>query len=325
MSDPTPTDASLPTASEPLQFGIYLPQIRMSFGKLEALTRHAEECGFDSAWLLDHLYVRRQPELDVLEGWTALAALGARTSRIRLGHLVLCAPFRPPALLAKMAAALDVITGGRIDLGLGWGSVPEETERFGLAGDGPVDKARYLTETLEILELMFAGQMFSYDGEIFRLREAIGRPTPVGKIPIHIGGIGPKLTMPLVRSHADWWNCPAYGADRLAELVPLAGDARVSVQRPVCLLHPHDDRDEVLATAERRFGWWGGLVSGNPSEVAAALARDVELGAGMIIAQFTDFGRPETQSLFMEEVVPDLLDRIPTPAHGGTAATRTTN
>ena len=109
-------------------FGLYLPQLRMSFDRVLERTLAAEAAGFDSVWLMDHLTAPAAPEVDTLEGWTVASALAARTSKIRIGHLVLCDPFRHAVLLAKMAATLDVISGGRLDLGIGWGSVPAELE-----------------------------------------------------------------------------------------------------------------------------------------------------------------------------------------------------
>ena len=162
-----------------------------------------------------------------MEGWTVATALAARTSTIRFGHLVLCDPFRHPVLLAKMAATLDVISGGRLELGIGWGSVPDELRAYGFGPEPPAVRAAKLRETLEILDLMFAGEAFDYDGTHFQLERAIGRPVPAqSRVPVHIGGGGPKLTMPLVERFADWWNCPGYALDRIDELRPLAGNAR---------------------------------------------------------------------------------------------------
>ena len=123
---------------------------------------------------------------------------------------------------------------------------------------------------------------------------------------IHIGGAGPQLTMPLVREHADWWNCPTYAIDRLAELLPLSGSARVSTQHPVALAPTAADRDEIVAVGRRRFGAWGGLVGGTASEVTDALAAEVALGVEGFVVQFTDFGRPETIEHFMDAVAPRL-------------------
>ena len=214
-------------------FGIYLPQLRMSFDRILERTLAAEAAGFDSVWLMDHFTAPRAPEVDTFEGFTVATALAARTSKIRIGHLVLCDPFRHPVLLAKMAATLDVISGGRLELGIGWGSVPAELETYGFGPEPPAVRAAKLRETLEILELMFGGEPFDYDGAHYRLRRAIGRPVPAqDHMPIHIGGGGPKLTMPLVERFADWWNCPGYALERIDDLRPLAGHARVSHATP---------------------------------------------------------------------------------------------
>jgi alkanesulfonate monooxygenase SsuD/methylene tetrahydromethanopterin reductase-like flavin-dependent oxidoreductase (luciferase family) len=286
-------------------FGVFLPQLRMSFDTILERTLAAEEAGFDSVWLMDHLAAPAAPEWDTLEGWTLAAGLAARTNRIRLGHLVTCDPFRHPAVLAKMAATVDGLSNGRLELGLGWGSVDEELRTFGIEAGPAPERAARLRETLEILPRMFGGEPFDYVGAHYRLEGARGRPVPVqSRIPVHIGGAGPKLTMPLVRDFADWWNCPSYAADRLAELRPLAGDARVSVQHPVGLAAGAGDRDEVSEIAARRFGSWGGVVTGTPVEVASALEMDVELGARGFVLQFHDFGTPATFERFIQEVAP---------------------
>jgi alkanesulfonate monooxygenase SsuD/methylene tetrahydromethanopterin reductase-like flavin-dependent oxidoreductase (luciferase family) len=286
-------------------FGVFLPQLRMSFDTILERTLAAEAAGFDSVWLMDHLAAPAAPKWDTLEGWTLAAGLATRTSRIRLGHLVTADPFRHPAVLAKMAATVDVLSSGRLELGLGWGSVDAELRAFGIDAGPAAERAARLRETLEILSRMFAGEPFDYSGAHYRLEGAIGRPVPVqAHVPVHIGGAGPKLTMPLVREFADWWNCPSYAAGRLAELTPLAGDARVSVQHPIGLAAGNGDRDEVDAVTQRRFGSWGGVVTGTTDEVAAALVAEVEHGARGFALQFHDFGSTETLERFTTDVAP---------------------
>jgi len=288
-------------------FGIYLPQLRMPFARILERTLAAEAAGFDSIWLMDHFVAPRAPEVDTLEGFTVATALAARTSTIRIGHLVLCDPFRHPVLLAKMAASLDVISGGRLELGIGWGSVPDELAAYGFGPDPPAVRAAKLRESLEILDRMFAGEPFDYDGAHYQLHRAIGRPVPVqDHMPIHIGGGGPKLTMPLVAQFADWWNCPGYALDRIDELRPLAGTARVSTQHPVGLALDGASRDAVVAQVEHRFGSWGGVVAGTASEVRDVLAAEVEHGVEGFVLQFSDFGTPETAEHFMANVAPHV-------------------
>jgi alkanesulfonate monooxygenase SsuD/methylene tetrahydromethanopterin reductase-like flavin-dependent oxidoreductase (luciferase family) len=280
----------------------------MSFPTILERTLAAEAAGFDSVWLMDHLAAPAATEHDTLEGWTLAAALAARTTSIRIGHLVTCDPFRHPALLAKMAATVDSVSDGRLELGLGWGSVDAELAAYGIVDAGRPARAARLRESIAILDLMFTGEPFDFDGTHFRLRDAIGRPRPVQqpRPPLHIGGAGAQLTMPIVRDHADWWNCPSYAVERLAELRPLAGDARVSVQHPVALATTDADREATLATAARRFGSWGGLVGGTAPEVADALAAEVAQGVAGFVVQLTDFGAPATIERFMADVAGPL-------------------
>ncbi|MBI2706566.1 MAG: LLM class flavin-dependent oxidoreductase [Actinobacteria bacterium] len=290
------------------RFGLMLPQLRMGFDTIADRVVAAEQAGFHSVWFMDHLVTPAASQLPTFEGWTVASALAPMTRTIRLGHLVLCNELRHPALLAKMVASLDVISRGRVELGLGWGSYPAELEMFGFPERTARTKAARLRETIEILGHMFRGEAFDYDGTHFTLRGAIGRPVPVQeKIPLTIGGSGERFTLPLVNELADWWNCPTYAVDRLADLAPLVRDGvRISVQHPIGLAPSSAQREEEVVTSQRRFGSWGGLVTGTPDEVAARLRRETRLGAELFVCQFSDFGTPRTLQLFMDEVAPAL-------------------
>ena len=277
----------------------------MSFAEIDEKVSAAEALGYDSVWFMDHLAAPGLPDSDCLEAWTLVSALAVRTERGRLGHLVLCNEFRHPALLAKMVATLDHISGGRLDLGLGWGSVPDEFDAFGIGYAPARVRAGRLKETLEVLKRLFSGERVSYQGEYFALEGAVANPRPVqDPLPIHLGGAGPKLTLPLVAEYATWWNCPSYGIERLAELRPLAGDVHVSAQHPVGLVRSESQRGDVERRSQRRFGSWGGLIVGNQEEVAAALSREVALGVEMFVLQFHDYGDPATLEAFVRDVVP---------------------
>lgn len=292
--------------SDGLRLGLYLPQMRMDWGTIERRVRIAEEVGFDSVWLMDHFAPPMLPEAPCLEALTLAAALAVRTERVHIGHLVLCDPVRHPGELAKAATTIDAISNGRFELGIGWGSVPRELRAWGVTAAPARDRAARLGETLEVLELLFTGEEVSYAGHYHRLDRVQTLPRPVnGRIPIHVGG-GGATTMPLVRRYADWWNCPPYAIDRLSELREAAGDARLSIMRPVGLAARSGDRQDVVDVSARRFGSWGGVVAGTADEVAAALAADVEHGAEMVIVTFTDFAPEATLRRFAEEVVPAL-------------------
>ncbi len=290
-------------------FGLYLPQLRMPLERIVERTVAAEAAGFDSVWLMDHFVAPMAPDVDTYEGWTVATALAARTSRIRIGHLVLCDPFRHPALLAKIAATFDVFSNGRLELGIGWGSVPDELRMFGFGPEPAATRAAKLRETLEILALMFGGEPFDYEGAHFTMQRAQGRPTPVqAHVPVHIGGGGPTLTMPLVRDFADWWNCPGYALARLDELRPLAGNARISAQHPVGLAASDETRDDAITTVQKRFGNWGGVIAGTAAEVRAAIQREIDDGVEGFVCQFGDFGTVDTINRFMNEVAARLRE-----------------
>ena len=319
---PDPATPSHGSGPRPL-FGVMLLPVAVPFDRLEATARVADELGFDSLWLFDHLdtphAVPEAPALDVYEGWTTATWLAARTERIRIGHNVLCAPFRHPTLLAKMAATLDVASGGRAELGIGWGSMPDELRRFGFGDEpGPVRAAR-LRETLEILELMFRGEPFEYHGTYYDVPDGVGRPRPVrGHIPIQIGGTGPKLTLPLVARFADWWNCPTNGLARFDELRAQAGRARVALQVVVGVAPSSAARAQVEHDAQARFGdVWGSWVVGTPDEVAARLRSHIERGIDQLVVQFHDYGRRESLDLFAAEVIPAVRGAATAATGGG--------
>jgi alkanesulfonate monooxygenase SsuD/methylene tetrahydromethanopterin reductase-like flavin-dependent oxidoreductase (luciferase family) len=285
-------------------FSLFLPQMRMDFPTMVERARLAEAAGFDGISLMDHLAPPALPGGDMHDGFVTAAAIAAATERVRICHLVLCASFRHPAVLAKMAVSLDHLSEGRFDLGIGWGSVPEELERFGVHPEPPARRSARLRETLEVLRLLFNGEPVDFAGRFFTLAGAQQRPTPRGHIPVLIGGGGPKLTMPLVAEYADWWNCPSYAVDRLDELRPQAGTARVSTQHPIGLAPSTAALDEVQELARRRFGSWGGLLVGTPDQLVDALLAEVHRGVERFFLPFTDFASPATIALFGREVIP---------------------
>ena len=129
-------------------------------------------------------------------------------------------------------------------------------------------------------------------------------PLPLaGRIPVVIGGGGARLTMPLVARYADWWNCPGYAFHRFDDLRPLAGRARISTQHPVGRAADPADVPAVTAQAERRFGTWGGLITGTVDGVADAFAGLRASGVERFYLQFSDFGTPDTLARFGAEVI----------------------
>jgi alkanesulfonate monooxygenase SsuD/methylene tetrahydromethanopterin reductase-like flavin-dependent oxidoreductase (luciferase family) len=287
------------------EFWLYLPQMRMSFATIVERAQAAERAGFDGVALMDHMAPPALTSAPAYDAMTTAAAIAAGTERLGIGHLVLCCSFRHPSVLAKEVVSLDHLSDGRFELGLGWGSVPGELDRFGLGAEDSATRAARMQEYLIVLNALFSGEPVDHEGRFYALHGAQQNPRPLaGRVPVVIGGGGPKLTMPLVARFADWWNCPVYAASRLDELRPLAGTARVSSQHPVGLAAGPADEDRVTQTAQRRFGGWGGLITGTPDRVAGELAGLADRGVERFYLQFSDFGEPETLDRFGAEVIP---------------------
>ena len=146
-------------------------------------TRRCEELGIDSLWLYDHLYGPGTPDYPSMEAWTLATALLSRTERIRVGHMVLCNQFRHPAVLAKMATTLDQISAGRLQLGIGSGSIEDEHTRVGLEWGTFAQRSGRLGETLEILQQAFADERIDFTGKHYTVGtcpSSRGRPSSPG-------------------------------------------------------------------------------------------------------------------------------------------------
>ncbi|QFG26213.1 LLM class flavin-dependent oxidoreductase [Actinomadura sp. WMMB 499] len=286
-------------ASTAPEFHLFLPQLRMTADAIVERALAAEAAGFEGIAFMDHLAPPMAGEHDMLEAMTIAGWVLARTTTLTVGHLVLCDGFRHPAVLARQAATLDSASGGRFELGIGWGSTPDELETFGVGPRAARDRVARLAESLEIMRALWAGETVDHRGEHFTLTGARQRPVPARRIPITIGGTGPR-TLELVRAHADWWNVPVNRLDRRAELRDRAGGARVSVQTMVAPVPDERDRAEVTATARRRFGaaMGDGLVIGTAPELAAHFSGLHADGVDRFYVWFADFAPAETLRRF---------------------------
>jgi probable F420-dependent oxidoreductase len=186
----------------------------VSFDRVAHVAREAERLGFDSVWVSDHFFASLEryggesERYGSLEPLSTLAALAPVTGNVRLGTLVLSAGFRHPAILAKAATAIDLLSGGRLDLGLGAGWFAPEFEAFGYPFGSTRDRFRVLEETLEVLTRLFGPGPASYEGERFALREAYNHPPPAQRPgpPIWLGGKGGPKLLSLAARLADGWN-----------------------------------------------------------------------------------------------------------------------
>ena len=189
-----------------VKVGVQLPEVErdVRWPEYLAMAQAAEEVGFDSIWLGDHLLYRGdgREERGPWEAWTLLAALAAVTDRVRLGPLVACASFHPPGLIAKMAATVDEISGGRFVLGLGSGSVEIEHTIFGLPVERRVSR---FAESFEIVRRLLAGERVTFEGRYWSADDAVLLPEPARRVPLMAGSTGPRM-LGITLPHVDWWN-----------------------------------------------------------------------------------------------------------------------
>jgi alkanesulfonate monooxygenase SsuD/methylene tetrahydromethanopterin reductase-like flavin-dependent oxidoreductase (luciferase family) len=284
-----------------MEFNLFLPQMRMSFEQLVARARAGESAGFVGVTGMDHLVPPMAADQPMYEAIVTTTWLAAHTERIRVGSLVLCDAFRHPAVLARQAVSIDHASGGRFELGIGWGSVPDEFTTFGVGSVAPRDRVERFRETLEVLRALWAGETIDYDGEFHHLQSAEQRPLPLAPIPIVIGGVGRK-TLALVREYADWWNVHIGQINRIEELREHAGDARVSIQQMVALVPRGGDRDEITATAKRRFGYSQPAI-GTAAELVEHYQKLEQRGIERVYTWFCDFAQPETLAEFGADVI----------------------
>ena len=188
------------------------------------LAQEAERLGFESIWAFDHFHTVPEPTDELtFESFTFLTALAARTERVRLGHIVISNGFRNPALVAKMAATLDVISGGRVEIGIGAGWKQDEWEAYGYGFPPRKERLDALGDSLGVLRAMLEPGRATYEGEHASVRGAINLPKGLQqpRIPIMVGGNGPERTWRLAARFADELNLDAMDPDDLERNLPV--------------------------------------------------------------------------------------------------------
>lgn len=286
----------------PPEFHLFLPQMRMDFPAMVKRSQAAERAGFDGLALMDHLAPPLAEGHAMHDAMVTASWLAASTSRLTIGHLVLCDAFRNPAVLAKQAVSLDHASDGRFELGLGWGSWAPEFKAYGLSTQ-PKDRFERLAETVDVVNALWSGEEVSYDGVYHQLSDAQQQPTPTRPIPVVIGGTGPKV-LRLAAAHATWWNCPGYALDRFAELNERTGTARGSLQQMIAFVPEEALRDEVTSVTHRRFGAnRADLLVGTGPELVSALSAQASAGVERFYIWMSDFASPETLEAFGAEVI----------------------
>ena len=264
-----------------------------SAGLFAVIARQAAEAdasGFDTVMVMDHFYQLPwlgRPDQEMLECYALLSALAQHTTRVRLSALVSGNTYRNPTLLAKVITTLDVVSGGRAQLGIGTGWYELEHDSLGYEFGTFTDRFEKLEEALVIITGMLRGERPSLDGRWYQVNDAINSPAPVGRIPIMIGGAGEKKTLRMVAQYADGSNLICARRDIPRKLEALAGhcaalgrdrsEITVSFDSTACVAPTHE---QAVAEAEAYLGQLGpagdgirqNVAIGTPDEIAEEFA-----------------------------------------------------
>ena len=274
------------------------------------IAQRADDLGFESIWLYDHFHTTPEPTDELtFECFTSLAALAALTRRASLGQIVTCASYRNPALLAKMVATLDSISGGRMELGLGGGWKQEEWEAYGYSFPSIGERLATLEETLEVVRRMLGPGRATYRGQRVRVDGAINLPKPVQQptIPIVVGGNGRDVTWRIAARLADEINVDSMPADELRAVA-------MPIIRQRC---EEIGRDPTTLRVSAHI-WWEHLERAPDRPAYLAAYRDA--GASRVITMIrSSVDDPDELDRFREDAIAagaELAD----PARPGVAA-----
>jgi F420-dependent oxidoreductase-like protein len=320
-------------AAHPFEFGVFVPQgwkmelasipdPQAKWAKTVEIAELAETLGYDSIWVYDHFHnVPRPAHETMFECWTTLAAISQRTSRVRLGQMVGCAPYRNPGLLAKITSNIDVISGGRLDWGIGAGWYEHEFNGYGYEFKSAKERIGVLRETVEIVKSMWSQPDTTYDGTYFQLKGAQCDPKPVQQPhpPIWIGGGGEQLTLRVVARHADRSNFGGkphefqHKCEVLKEHCTLVGrdyDEIAKTWSPEVFIR--ETEQEIIDGGTRSFigepfdSWRAGNLVGTPEQVAEKVQAYADLGCTGFVPWCSDYPDTESMRLFAEKVVPNF-------------------
>jgi len=314
-------------------FGAFMPQgWKMELAGIDgaeakwaaavAIAQQAEDLGYDSIWVYDHVHnVPRPAHEAVFECWTTMAAISQRTSRIRLGQMVGCNSYRQPSLLAKITTTVDVISGGRLDWGIGAGWYENEYRGYGFEFPVAKDRIGMLRETVEIVRSMWTNPETTYDGQHYQLRRANCDPKPVQTPhpPIWIGGGGEQLTLRVVARYAD---CSNFGGkpEEFARKCEILKVHCASVGRDYDEIRKtwspevfvRETEAEVAAAGTRSLwgepveSWRSGNLVGTPEQVAEKIQTYVDLGCTGFIPWCADYPDTTSLELLATKVMPEF-------------------
>jgi F420-dependent oxidoreductase-like protein len=309
-----------------MRFAIFSSMGNTTWDDVVALWRHAEQTGWDAACVTDHFMPNTPDRVgDMLESWTTLTALAALTKRMRVGTIVSGNTYRHPAVLAKMAANVDIISGGRLICGMGAGWQENEHQAYGLPFYTVAERLQRLDEACKVLNMLWTQERSTFKGKYYQLDDAPLMPKPVQKPrpELMIGGGGEKVTLKIVARWADHWNvwggpetlaakgkildgyCAAIGRDpktilRSAVMVPVLSEDRAEIDKIQQIFMKRMSRDEASAKDT--------LLAGSVAQIQDKLGKLRESGVGLLFIPTMFLGKDQLKPLdaIIEKVAPAL-------------------
>jgi len=321
------------TSPEGIVFGMFVPQgWKMELASIEdpaskwaktvEVAEAAERLGYDSIWVYDHFHnVPRPAHETVFECWSTIAAISQRTSRIRLGQMVGCNSYRNPGLLAKVTSTVDVMSGGRLEWGIGAGWYENEYRAYGYDFPKPKDRIGMLRESVEIVRAMWTESETTFKGRYYELNRANCDPKPLQKPrpPIWIGGGGEQLTLRVVAMYADcsnfgglpdewerkrntlWDHCRVVGRDPSS--IRMTWSPEVFIRETEAEIEAAGSRS---LWGEEAASWREANLVGTPEQVCEKLERYLALGCRGLVPWCPDYPNLETLELFATKVIPNF-------------------
>lgn len=327
-----------------MRFGLFIPQgWRLDLAGIAPVdqwstmldvARHAESGPYESIWVFDHFHTVPEPTEEAThEAWTLMAALGAATSRVRLGQMCTCMGYRNPAYLAKVAATVDIVSGGRVEMGIGAGWYEHEWRAYGYGFPTAGERLQQLDEGVHIMRQLWTEGVATLDGKQYQVNGAICRPLPLqeGGIPLWIAGGGERKTLRIAAKYASYTNfdgspegfvrksellaehCREVGTDydaivRSANYNVVIGENEKEVQDRLAGYRAHLEPLVSAEATERSYqGLANGPLVGTPEQIAEKLTELQKLGMTYAILNFADAAYDKSGiELFNREVAAEI-------------------
>lgn len=314
-------------------FGMFMPQgWKMELASIEGaeakwqtavdIAVRVEELGYDSLWVYDHFHNVPKPANEaVFECWTTMAAISQRTSRVRLGQMVGCNGYRQPSVLAKITSTVDIMSGGRLDWGIGAGWLENEFDGYGFDFPRPKDRIGMMAEAVQIVRSMWTEPSTSFSGKYYTLNRAQCDPKPVQSPypPIWIGGGGEELTLRAVARYAD---CANFGGkpdewthkrEVLKGHCAAVGRDEATIRKtwtPEVFIRA-TEAEVVAAGSKSLWGqspeaWRAGNLVGTAEQVSEKIQQYIDLGCTGFVPWCPDYPSTETIERFATDVMPNF-------------------